>query len=60
MQKLMEGGQVPVYACRDSGHNSKCLDVRESTVHIDTSLAMKERIRTLLRGMQQKLLLIRV
>lgn len=55
MQKLMEGGQVPVYACRDSGHNSKCLDVRESTVHIDTSLAMKERIRTLLRGMQQKI-----
>lgn len=55
MKKLMEGGDVPVYVCRDTGGNSKCLFVKESTIKIDANLALKNRVQKILTSMQRKI-----
>lgn len=56
MQKLMEGGNVAVYTCRDAGATSKCLEVVESNSNVGAQQAMKSRIARLVSSMQRKIL----
>jgi conjugative transfer pilus assembly protein TraH len=54
MQRLMDGGRVSIYSCRDSGSTTKCLEVSESTVAIGKNLAIKSKVEILLSRMQRK------
>lgn len=56
MQKLMDGGVVPIYACRDTGAVSKCLEVSEGTLTLGPELAIKSKIETQLGRMQRKVM----